>query len=67
MMVIGIAASNTWPTFSPKYAAAALKMIAINIPQQTDHKFTSRGLLPLGIRGSYSSPVFNSRNAFSGS
>ena len=32
MMAIGIAASNTWPTFRPKYAAAAENRTAIITP-----------------------------------
>ena len=41
MMAIGIAASNTCPTFSPRYAAAAENSTAISIPHVTDHAFTS--------------------------
>ena len=36
IMAIGIAASNTCPTFSPKYAAAALKITAISSPSDTE-------------------------------
>ena len=36
MIAIGIAASNTCPTFSPRYAAAALKIIAITRPIITE-------------------------------
>ena len=36
MMAMGMAASNTWPTFSPRYAAAALKTMAINRPIPTE-------------------------------
>ncbi len=36
MIEIGIAASNTWPTFSPRYAAAALKIMAISRPMPTE-------------------------------
>ena len=42
MMAIGIAASNTCPTFNPKKAAAALNTTAMTKPQQTDHGVTSR-------------------------
>ena len=41
MIEIGIAASNTWPIFSPRKAAAAEKITAIRIPQPTDQKVTS--------------------------
>ena len=41
MIAIGIAASNTWPTFSPRYAAAAENMMVIIIPRVTDHAVTS--------------------------
>ena len=41
MMAMGMAASNTWPTFRPKYAAAAENSIAINMPHVTDQPFTS--------------------------
>ena len=36
MIAIGIAASNTCPTFSPRYAAAAEKMMTITSPTQTE-------------------------------
>ena len=41
MMAIGIAASNTWPTFNPRYAAAAEKITVMMIPRLTDHGVTS--------------------------
>ena len=41
MMAIGIAASKTCPTFSPRYAAAAEKMIVMMIPKVTDQTVTS--------------------------
>ena len=41
MIAIGIAASNTCPTLSQRYAAAAEKMIVIMIPRLTDHGVTS--------------------------
>ncbi len=41
MMAMGIAASNTWPTFSPRYAAAALKMMARISPMLTEYGVTS--------------------------
>ena len=41
IMAIGMAASNTWPTLRPRYAAAAEKSIAISTPHVTDHAFTS--------------------------
>ena len=41
MMAIGMAASKTWPTLSPRYAAAAEKMTVIMIPSVTDHGVTS--------------------------
>ena len=36
MMAMGMAASNTWPTFRPRYAAAALKRITIRMPMDTE-------------------------------
>ena len=41
MIAIGIAASNTWPTLSPRKAAAAEKRTVISRPMQTDHTVTS--------------------------
>ena len=41
MMAMGMAASNTCPTFNPKYAAAAEKSIAMAMPHVTDQAFTS--------------------------
>ena len=67
MMAMGMAASNTCPTFSPRYAAAAEKSIAIITPHVTDHAFTSGYSLLGDIMGSYCSPSFNSRKAFSAS
>lgn len=67
MMAIGMAASNTCPTFSPRKAAAAEKIIAMMIPHETDRKLTSGYSLSGDINGSYFSPGFNGRNAFSGS
>ena len=64
---MGIAASNTCPTLSPKYAAAAENKIAINIPHVTDHPFTSGYTWSGFMIGSYFSPSFNSLNALSGS
>ena len=46
-------------------AAAALKIIAMRMPQHTDQALTSRGLVSLGIKGMYSSPSFSSLKAFS--
>ena len=67
MIAMGIAASNTCPTRSPRYAAAAEKTIAMSIPHVTDHAFTSGYCLCGFITGRYSSPSFSSLNAFSGS
>ena len=36
MIAMGIAASNTWPTLRPRYAAAALKRITIRTPIPTE-------------------------------
>ena len=36
IMDMGMAASNTWPTLSPKYAAAAEKMTVISSPTPTE-------------------------------
>ena len=66
IMVMGMAASNTWPTFRPKYAVAAENRIAIPMPQSTDQRVTSLYCLPGDIKGSYVSPGFSSRKAFSG-
>ena len=41
IMAIGMAASNTCPTFRPRYAAAAENSIAMSTPHVTDHIFTS--------------------------
>ena len=41
MMAIGIAASNTCPTFRPRYAAAAENITVMMIPRVTDHGVTS--------------------------
>ena len=41
MMAIGMAASNTCPTFRPRYAAAAENMMVMIIPRVTDHGVTS--------------------------
>ena len=41
IMAIGIAASKTCPTFSPRNAAAAEKIIVIKIPIETDQTLTS--------------------------
>ena len=41
MIAIGMAASNTCPTLSPRYAAAAENMTVISIPRLTDHAVTS--------------------------
>ena len=41
MMAIGMAASNTCPTLSPRYAAAAENMTVMMIPMVTDHGVTS--------------------------
>ena len=41
IMAIGMAASNTWPTFKPKNAAAAEKITAMTMPHETDHALTS--------------------------
>ena len=66
MMAMGMAASNTWPTFRPRYAAAAEKIMVIRIPMVTDHTVAS-GYFFLGdINGVYSSPSSNFRYAFSG-
>ena len=35
-MAMGMAASNTWPTLSPRYAAAALKRMVIIRPRVTE-------------------------------
>lgn len=43
MMAIGMAASNTWPTLSPRYAAAAENKIVIRSPTVTEYAVTSRG------------------------
>ena len=67
MMAMGIAASNTCPTFSPRYAAAAEKRTAITIPHATLHAVTSGYSLSARISGSYTSPSFNTRKALSGS
>ncbi len=36
MMAMGMAASNTWPTLSPRKAAAAEKTTAIRMPIPTE-------------------------------
>ena len=41
MMAIGIAASNTCPTFRPRYAAAAENITVMISPIVTDHGVTS--------------------------
>ena len=41
MIAIGMAASNTCPTLSPRYAAAAENMMVIIIPRVTDQGVTS--------------------------
>ena len=43
-IAIGMAASKTCPTFSPRYAAAAENNITINNPNVTDHGVTSRNV-----------------------
>ena len=40
-MAIGMAASNTWPTFRPRYAAAAEKMMVMTRPSVTDQAVIS--------------------------
>ena len=41
MIAIGIAASNTCPTLSPRYAAAAENITVMMIPSVTDQGVTS--------------------------
>ena len=41
MIAMGMAASNTCPTFRPREAAAALKTTAMTNPQKTDQAETS--------------------------
>ena len=41
MMAMGMAASNTWPTFRPRYAAAALNRITIKMPTPTEYGVAS--------------------------
>ena len=36
MMVVGVAASKTWPTLRPRYAAAAEKITTISNPISTE-------------------------------
>src|SRR5574344_162015 len=66
MMAIGMAASNTCPTFSPRYAAAAENSIAMMIPHVTDQAFTSGYTLRGSMIGWYSSPSFSSVKALLG-
>ncbi len=67
IIAIGIAASNTCPTFSPRKAAAAENSTVIRSPRHTDHGVTSGQFFPGERSGLYSSPGFSSLCAFSGS
>ena len=49
-MAIGIAASKTWATLSPRKAAAPEKRAAITVPQITERKVTSGISLLLGTK-----------------
>ena len=67
MIAMGMAASNTWPTLRPRYAAAALNRITIRTPTATEYGVTSEYFLFGSRSGLYTSPGFSSRCAFSGS
>ena len=51
IMAIGMAASNTCPTFSPRKAAAAENITAMMTPHVTDHTVTSLYCLSADMRG----------------
>ena len=40
MIAMGMAASNTCPTFSPRYAAAAEKSMAMSTPHEIEYTLT---------------------------
>src|SRR5689334_1999507 len=63
---IGIAASMTWPTFSPEYAEAAVKIAHRKRPHQTERAVASGGAEVAGTTGRYVSPGASGRYAFSG-
>ena len=48
---IGIAASITWPTFSPEYAEATVNTTQKNTPQPTDRHVSSGGVCSAGTTG----------------
>ena len=51
-----MAASITWPTFSPEYADATVKSTHRNSPHRTDRHVTSGTLTDGGTIGRYTSP-----------
>ena len=60
MIAMGMAASKTCPTLSPRYAAAAENRTVINSPIVTEYGVTSSGRLSGLRRGWYFSPFFSS-------
>jgi len=53
---IGIAGSITWPTFSPEYAAATVKITQNTTPQPTDRNVSSGSFASAPTTGRYTSP-----------
>ena len=49
MMAMGMAASNTWPIFSPRKAAAAEKTTAMIRPRTTERTVTSGSTVSAAI------------------
>lgn len=66
-MEIGIAASITWPTFSPEYADATVNTTHNNRPHPTDRGVSSSTTVDAGIGGTYAVPGASGVYAFSGS
>ena len=66
-MEMGMAASITWPTLRPEYAAATVKSTQSKRPQPIERPEASSTLLAAGTIGAYTSPGLSGRYAFSGS
>jgi hypothetical protein len=54
---IGIDASITWPTLSPEYAEATVKITQSSTPQPTERPVTSSGAAVARTTGWYASPA----------